>query len=169
MPLTKRQKAYREYLKSDHWKKLRNQAIARDGGKCVTCGDTTWLQVHHKIYRGFYQNSLLRDLETLCRKCHRIQHGLGPTDFQSKCREIARYFHYQKRPPKSDWLELKTLISNKDDLMDFGELMFKFIFYVVSYEREHKLQEDWWMNKDKNRFWFHRAFNVRESIWERAL
>ena len=48
-PLSKRQKAYRVYLQSEHWKKLSAKAIERDVCKCVDCGSTEIIQVHHKV------------------------------------------------------------------------------------------------------------------------
>lgn len=60
--LSKRQKLYREYLKTDHWKELRQLCLERDGHKCLHCGGSELLQVHHKKYRVTYEEGLLRDL-----------------------------------------------------------------------------------------------------------
>ena len=46
--ITRRQREYRVYLASEHWKALRDFTIERDGGKCVLCGSTERLQVHHR-------------------------------------------------------------------------------------------------------------------------
>lgn len=51
-------------------RKLR--AKIRDEFKCVRCGSTGKLQVHHK--KGMKSHSL-DDLETLCLKCHLAEHG----------------------------------------------------------------------------------------------
>lgn len=124
------------------------------------------LQVHHVCYRGDFRETILKDLETLCRKCHRLEHGFGPTDFQSKCREVTKYFGYIKRPPVSDWKELKSLIENEYDLQDFADVMFRYIINVVAHEQE-QFKTNWWMDKEKSDRWFLRAHNVRESILER--
>lgn len=75
--LTHRQRAYREYQATDHWAALRTAAVARDGGKCVRCGSTAILQVHHTLYRTPFEAGILSDVETLCRQCHRKEHGFG--------------------------------------------------------------------------------------------
>lgn len=51
----------------------------RDEYKCVKCGSTKALSVHHKDgkgrgYKGKIDNSL-DNLETLCNKCHQKLHG----------------------------------------------------------------------------------------------
>jgi hypothetical protein len=167
MQATRRQKAYREYLKTTHWKHLRKAAIERDGGHCVRCPSDDRLQVHHLIYRGKPEDTLLSDLETLCRKCHRLTHGFGPTDFESQCREIEKSFNQLKRPPVSAWKKLKALRCGSDDeIIAFGELMFAFVNLIISHER-NGAADDWWMDKTKARFWWQRAYNVRESIFNR--
>lgn len=164
--LSKRQKDYRVYLESDHWKALRDAAIARDGC-CVRCRSVEILQVHHLKYRNPLESCTLADVTTLCRKCHRQEHGIGPTDFQSLAFGMERLFNHQKRPPVSDWLELKSLMTTQDDVLNFGELMFKYIMYVLAHEREKT--PDWWLNKSRRDHWFRRAFNVRTSIYDRTI
>jgi RNA-directed DNA polymerase len=44
----------------------------RDAFVCVRCGSTRNLQVHHK--KGM-KSHRMRDLETLCRVCHHVEHG----------------------------------------------------------------------------------------------
>jgi hypothetical protein len=70
--------AYQEYLKSAHWKQLRGQVLKRDGRKCTRCPSQSRLQVHHKFYRERWEDSEPDDLITLCRKCHKAEHGLIP-------------------------------------------------------------------------------------------
>ena len=66
---------YQQYLQTEHWQRLRNAVLERDGKKCVRCEWPVRLQVHHKIYRDTPQDTLLEDLETLCEKCHSGAHG----------------------------------------------------------------------------------------------
>jgi hypothetical protein len=82
--LTASQKAYRKYLLTDHWKALRERALERDGRKCTydlgdgfICEDTDRLNVHHVVYREKWEDTRLEDLQTICRTCHRIEHGLA--------------------------------------------------------------------------------------------
>lgn len=70
--------AYREYLKSWHWKDLRQRVLARDNHRCVQCGATRELQAHHTFYRQDWYDAKITDLITLCRPCHRQTHGMKP-------------------------------------------------------------------------------------------
>ena len=167
--LTKRQLKYRAYLATEHWASLRLAALARDGGKCIRCGEEERLQVHHRVYRGRYEDSVLEDVETLCRKCHRLEHGIGPSDQESLAREMEHYFNYQRRPPIGQWLELRRLIKEQGDIFGlFGDLMFKYVSYVLAHEREGATP-GWWMNPEKKQFWFKRAHRLRQRLNERNL
>lgn len=75
--MNKSKQAYRVYLGSDHWKRLREQVLKRDGGRCVRCGRICHLQAHHRFYREGWEQSEVGDLITLCRWCHELEHGLG--------------------------------------------------------------------------------------------
>ena len=70
-----RQEEYRRYLKTDHWKVTRAEALRRGHYKCHDCGSTTNLQVHHLTYarRGHERQS---DLVVVCDKCHKKRHGI---------------------------------------------------------------------------------------------
>ena len=72
--LTRRQKAYQVWLRSPKWKALAGQAKARDGYKCKQCGSTQHLHAHHLRYPRVWDDTILSDLVTLCRKCHKRQH-----------------------------------------------------------------------------------------------
>lgn len=69
---------YGELLLDIRWKAKSNQIKDRDGKKCLNCGETKFLHVHHRQYH--YVNAL-RDykkpwdyphdvLITLCKACH---------------------------------------------------------------------------------------------------
>jgi len=61
------------------WRRIRQQVLAVDGGRCVVCGAKEMLQVHHKIERkpwiwtAFSEHPM--NLITLCRKHHGEAHG----------------------------------------------------------------------------------------------
>ncbi len=63
---------YNTQLESDEWKKFRIPILNRDNNRCVICGKTHWLQVHHDCYmsgRNIWEvpESFVR---TLCKCCH---------------------------------------------------------------------------------------------------
>lgn len=76
--MTTSQLEYAEYLKSEHWMKLRRLVIDRDGRKCTRCPSRRMLQAHHTFYRPRWEDSLVDDLITLCRACHEKEHGIVP-------------------------------------------------------------------------------------------
>lgn len=68
--------AYEKYLFSDEWKILRAKRIKMDGGKCVICGRTENLQVHHLWYS---EVDTTDNLVTLCAICHHDIHAFYHT------------------------------------------------------------------------------------------
>ena len=66
---------YREFLKSDFWLNLSAEKKVLTP-HCERCGDEEFIQAHHKFYRSRWENTQIEDLETLCRKCHRLEHGI---------------------------------------------------------------------------------------------
>jgi len=89
-------RSYRmEYLKSDHWKKLKAEKLLVSP-VCEMCGTDKWLDVHHLDYKNLYDVTI-SDLKTLCRKCHIGEHNKlkekPPITFQeekSRLRNVRR-------------------------------------------------------------------------------
>jgi 5-methylcytosine-specific restriction endonuclease McrA len=65
---------YITYLDSPEWREKRTARLIQDGYKCVHCGCTFNLHVHHLTYRRF-KDEHLSDLITLCQPCHERVHG----------------------------------------------------------------------------------------------
>jgi len=72
---------YRAYLLSPAWKKKSEARKKKDGYKCVICGSTKKLNVHHKTYKRvktvkgkIVATERMSDLVTLCSECHRKVH-----------------------------------------------------------------------------------------------
>lgn len=74
--------SYEDLLKTEEWREKRQKILNRDNNKCVYCGKTHNLQVHHKYYskypNGFrvYPWNYPDDaLITLCDECHKKVHN----------------------------------------------------------------------------------------------
>lgn len=74
--------SYEDLLKFEEWRGKRQKILNRDNNKCVYCGKTHNLQVHHKYYskypNGFrvYPWNYPDDaLITLCDECHKKVHN----------------------------------------------------------------------------------------------
>lgn len=67
---------YADYLKTNHWQSVRQNALVRCGYKCMLCSSKDSLHVHHNTYerRGYEADS---DLTVLCRSCHYKFHQRG--------------------------------------------------------------------------------------------
>lgn len=65
---------YPEYLKTDHWQDLRDDALERAGRRCQVCNTSLGsLHVHHRSYDRRGQEAP-EDLIVLCADCHRVFH-----------------------------------------------------------------------------------------------
>ena len=70
-----RQKIPRLKLPSAPDQELRDQVLKRDGWRCQLCGTSKDLHVHHLISRGRLGDDAMRNLISLCAKCHDVVHG----------------------------------------------------------------------------------------------
>jgi 5-methylcytosine-specific restriction endonuclease McrA len=67
---------YRRYLKTEHWKAKKAEALARAGHKCQLCGKPLApLNVHHNTYTNLGDEKP-EDLVVICRKCHKRHHRI---------------------------------------------------------------------------------------------
>ena len=63
-------------INSANWKRVRAQVLKRDR-KCFICGLTESLTVHHIVPRSEGGTTTLRNLITLCIRCHDYVESLG--------------------------------------------------------------------------------------------
>lgn len=61
---------YQSYIRSDKWKKKKEERLKKDNYICLNCGSKEKLEIHHKNYNSLY-NEDISDLKTLCEKCHK--------------------------------------------------------------------------------------------------
>ncbi len=69
-----RQRKPRRKLEPEKYKALCKQVLERDGWRCQSCGALRDLQVHHLQFRSRLGADRLRNLITLCARCHRLKH-----------------------------------------------------------------------------------------------
>ncbi len=65
---------YREYIRSDEWKKRAEEAKARVGNRCQVCNRSrteVQLDAHHRTYE-YLGNERPEDITVLCRDCHQL-------------------------------------------------------------------------------------------------
>ena len=65
--------SYATYLQSPTWGKLRQRVLHRDQYKCVKCGSSVALTVHHDRYINLRAKEI-KHLKTMCWPCHRKIH-----------------------------------------------------------------------------------------------
>ncbi len=66
-------KEYDVYLNSAEWEKKRKEAIELYES-CVLCASKNALNVHHRTYANFKNESITKDLIVLCSRCHAKYH-----------------------------------------------------------------------------------------------
>ena len=65
---------YREYLKSDRWKYIRDWILTFWDHRCAICNSSKSVQVHHRTYERL-GHELTTDLIPLCDRCHELHHN----------------------------------------------------------------------------------------------
>lgn len=98
--LTQRQWYSKIYLRSEHWKQLRQSKFDECGKKCEICGKTTTIEVHHLNYREIY-DVLTSDLQVLCKKHHGEQHTKKPKNKKKRKNKVPRKIF--SPPPPIDY------------------------------------------------------------------
>jgi 5-methylcytosine-specific restriction endonuclease McrA len=84
-----RSPAYIRYLHTTAWRDKRAQVLTRDRYQCRWCGSVRRLQVHHKRYTNLGHEPL-RDLVTLCARCHGVADRLRR--FRGSMGRVARWW-----------------------------------------------------------------------------
>lgn len=69
---------YKFYLKSDHWRAVRQRVLSRDG-ICQVCFDSSATQAHHLTYASFSKWGMSFPVECvgICDKCHDRLHDIS--------------------------------------------------------------------------------------------
>ena len=72
---------YKNYLKTEHWRSIREERLKKDNFKCYLCDSKIKLNVHHVTYRKKDKSSILFNesnghLLTLCEDCHLLYHKI---------------------------------------------------------------------------------------------
>ncbi len=61
---------YKDYLKSDKWKNIRDEVLKRDDFRCKRCGSALNLEFHHITYPADFNYDCAENIVTLCHGCH---------------------------------------------------------------------------------------------------
>lgn len=86
---------YVEYLKTDHWKKIRAQRIRVANFVCEHCGIGGLLEVHHLTYARIKRETIA-DLMALCPRCHSlVEESIKDTGHTRKAnaKSLRRFTH----------------------------------------------------------------------------
>lgn len=92
---------YKEYLYTEHWRKLRSVVYERYKHRCVECQKELpldFLNVHHKTYANVGDEQM-EDLILVCSRCHAKLHGITEIKPQKKTKRIKKK---AKRKPKKN-------------------------------------------------------------------
>lgn len=78
---------YAAYLRSEHWRRTRSEALRRAAGTCQLCQRLRAVEVHHRTYERLGCEAP-SDLVALCVFCHRRVH-CQPETSTDRRRQIA--------------------------------------------------------------------------------
>ena len=80
-------------MKPSQKKKLRQQVLERDGGRCLTCGATTDLTIDHIVSLARGGSDEIDNLQTLCRSCNSRKNAGEGKRGKYKCGWQFRFGH----------------------------------------------------------------------------
>lgn len=63
--------------KNDQWRELKEEIMAECGAKCIACGSTARLDLHHIKARRTGGTNVKENLQLLCRRCHAQTSSFG--------------------------------------------------------------------------------------------
>jgi len=88
--MSRRLKDHEARVFEPDWFALANRAKGRDGNRCRVCSSTVDLRVHHRCYDSMRTPLEMKDLITLCERCHTIFHATqhNPKEMLSLATEI---------------------------------------------------------------------------------
>lgn len=79
--------SYSEYLKTEHWKTVKDRAFQIHGKRCFVCGSIRDVEVHHILYcRG---EEKPEEVFPLCHEHHMIQHKILLEIAQSRGKKVT--------------------------------------------------------------------------------
>lgn len=94
------------YLRSDHWKRLREAKFAISGKSCQQCGGLKNIQVHHLAYRNIFDVGVI-DLLVVCGTCHeRLHDGEYTSPKAARMPGKTKKIKQPKSPSKVDGVKL---------------------------------------------------------------
>lgn len=68
---------YKEYLNSDHWRKIKDESALIWGHRCVMCHSADNICRHHVFYRFDRKETHPSEIIPLCKECHDAFHRSG--------------------------------------------------------------------------------------------
>jgi 5-methylcytosine-specific restriction endonuclease McrA len=92
LPQHPTRRAYREYLRTEHWKQVRVRALEYADYSCQVCESGGEVHVHHRTYDRLGAERPA-DLTVLCAKCHALFHRKDADDLVGRLAEARMYAH----------------------------------------------------------------------------
>lgn len=75
--------SYEEYLRSEHWERLKHKTLKIWGNRCALCNSPDNIHVHHRTYERI-GSEFVTDVIALCERCHKHYHGIDtPVGFDT--------------------------------------------------------------------------------------
>lgn len=106
------------YYWGEHWRRVRQAAIADRLGRCEECGSRDQLHVHHLFYDRIGAEEV-EDLQVLCRDCHGWLHPARRKEWDAtaaKRRWLERWYAASEPVPQpDDFSEARQEVAEEGD------------------------------------------------------
>lgn len=163
--------------------KLRAQVLERDGGRCVSCGDTENLEIDHKTPVSKGGKSELDNLQALCRPCNRSKRVKTSEQFATQTKKLRSLEKEEENIEKKEEKEKETreVALSSDDPFDFikfwtawpnrvgkpaAQKAFKSARRRASLEEILAGVESYIRDKPPDRPWLNPATFLNQNRWE---
>ena len=97
-------RSYEAYINSDAWSRRRELYFTKHPKRCVACGETEKIHLHHKTYARMGRE-LDKDLSALCEFCHSTLHRWHQEvggDLLDISEDFIEHFRKQSSPKKKE-------------------------------------------------------------------
>ncbi len=97
------------FLRSERWKNIRTEALAKQRFKCLICNDSSYYNDgHHIVYQESVWDTNPHDIIILCRPCHNLVHALlgmptSRSEYLPQMRNLVLLLHAWRIEKQAWW------------------------------------------------------------------
>lgn len=134
---------YKDYIKSEHWRLRKQEYLNTHPKKCVICGISNSLHLHHKTYKRLF-NELDSDLMLVCSIHHAEIHSIaGSMSYAKRNKFLSGGLKsYQQYKYGKSNVKITTDKNKKRKVTILKRTPNHFNWYELNKQRESSIKED---------------------------